>query len=778
MVVLQGPILISSLLSMMLASFGAARAEAEAPVSGESVQELAYVGSTMWGGANDFVVKDGVAYIAMRNGVRILDVIDPTNMILVSEHYLNEQALAVDVEGDLLYVNCELSGTLIFDVSDPSHLVEVGSYPPGCWWGRALEVEGQHAYLGCQFGMQILDVSDPTHPEFISNFYVPSDSGYYPQNLRVVNDTVYLAAGYLWVIDVTDKSDPQEVRRFRYDDWWYYVQDAVPRDSLVYIANRSNWEEPPVWSSLNVVNISSGSEEPDVLSDTRLGGNHIYSAELWNEILICGTYRSGVLLYDIADPYSPSIRSCIPVQGGSSRAVFSTGNILFVMNQAYYSEFPTYSDACDTTTAPPITAAEVSVLTDGDFAALDITDSYSPELLGKYGFSGRASGIALSDTLAAVLDQTGTVVLLNVSDDTHPETLATMKLPTGCESASIRDSLLIVADGRKSIYIIDIADPRLPTLISSFDSLQHAYSITAVGDYIFAIDAGVELRIIDISDPQTPRTVGAYSPPGFALRVAVVGLFAFVTDRSGLQIVDISDPGNPQWRATYRDTSDSRWTANVRTQGNRLVLEGDQTIEILDITSPTEPIRLSKYTPPVTYYGIADMCLAGDYLVLSRVWNGVQVLDVSNPHQPTLVYVYDTPGAAIGAAARDKSVFVADIYSLLSLKIPVITDIDEGDGSIPQIPARFELGQNYPNPCNPGTTIPFSLTQSAYAELSIFNVLGQKITSLINGRLPAGYHSAVWDGTDSKGEPVSSGVYFYQLTVDSRGTGRKMLLLK
>ncbi len=80
----------------------------------------------------------------------------------------------------------------------------------------------------------------------------------------------------------------------------------------------------------------------------------------------------------------------------------------------------------------------------------------------------------------------------------------------------------------------------------------------------------------------------------------------------------------------------------------------------------------------------------------------------------------------------------------------------------------FQLFQNYPNPFNPVTTISFYLQQKGYVELNIYNVLGQRVQSFVNGDLPAGAHNVEWSGTTIEGGDAASGVYFYRLTVRSR----------
>ena len=94
------------------------------------------------------------------------------------------------------------------------------------------------------------------------------------------------------------------------------------------------------------------------------------------------------------------------------------------------------------------------------------------------------------------------------------------------------------------------------------------------------------------------------------------------------------------------------------------------------------------------------------------------------------------------------------------------------------LPTSFSLEQNYPNPFNPTTEIAFALPTDSYVELNVFNILGQKVTTLVAGDKPAGNHVFTWDGTDSDGGSVASGIYFYRISADNFTAAKKMMLLK
>jgi hypothetical protein len=95
-----------------------------------------------------------------------------------------------------------------------------------------------------------------------------------------------------------------------------------------------------------------------------------------------------------------------------------------------------------------------------------------------------------------------------------------------------------------------------------------------------------------------------------------------------------------------------------------------------------------------------------------------------------------------------------------------------------EIPEEFSLSQNYPNPFNPLTKIDFSLPKTGRVVITIYNLLGQEVTTLINERLDYGYHTVTWQGMDRMGRPVGSGVYFSELKAAGNRKTRKMILLK
>ena len=136
----------------------------------------------------------------------------------------------------------------------------------------------------------------------------------------------------------------------------------------------------------------------------------------------------------------------------------------------------------------------------------------------------------------------------------------------------------------------------------------------------------------------------------------------------------------------------------------------------------------------------------------------------------------------LGAPVSGAQVLLFDLSDLRAAPRAATTD-RSGHFTLPlatragALPEGFELGANYPNPFNPSTMIPYQLPAAMHVRLEVFNVLGQRVATLVDGEQPAGFHTASWNATDAAGEAVAAGVYLYRLSGDGVRTTRSMLLI-
>ncbi|MGH7493581.1 MAG: T9SS type A sorting domain-containing protein [bacterium] len=114
--------------------------------------------------------------------------------------------------------------------------------------------------------------------------------------------------------------------------------------------------------------------------------------------------------------------------------------------------------------------------------------------------------------------------------------------------------------------------------------------------------------------------------------------------------------------------------------------------------------------------------------------------------------------------------------SLTALRYPDGRYLDNQPGQT--VPEQYGLAQNYPNPFNAGTQFRFQMPKAGTVRIRVFNLLGEVVAVLMDGRLEAGYHHGHWPATDLRGLPVVSGVYFIEMQADNFMEKRKMLLIR
>ena len=149
-------------------------------------------------------------------------------------------------------------------------------------------------------------------------------------------------------------------------------------------------------------------------------------------------------------------------------------------------------------------------------------------------------------------------------------------------------------------------------------------------------------------------------------------------------------------------------------------------------------------------------------------WQVVDLpLDLFNVHQPIEAIVFT--GNLHGTFYLD------DVRLVTSAAEPVTAVLETHDEAVPQ---DFALAQNYPNPFNAGTVIRFALPAAGQVDLGLYNLAGQKVAALVQGRRPAGAYKVRWDGRDDQGSELASGLYLYRLQAGQQVKTRKLLLLR
>ena len=236
------------------------------------------------------------------------------------------------------------------------------------------------------------------------------------------------------------------------------------------------------------------------------------------------------------------------------------------------------------------------------------------------------------------------------------------------------------------------------------------------------------------------------------------------------------EPGKAYWINASADgdiTISSGGTAKTRSaftdrtvKANKLSFNGNDLY--FGVSIPGEE-KLSYQLPPKPPVGAFDVRFADNMKVAEK--SGV--IEIMN-NSDQLVIAYDIKDDAGWILASDEE------YRLSGYgEIVVSGDITGFTlNKVPEIPLTYSVSQNYPNPFNPTTTIRYELPEYSHVSIIIYDLMGRRMTTLVNEPEEPGYKTIVWDGTDSFGKQVSAGVYLYQIRAGNYTRVRKMALLK
>ncbi len=168
---------------------------------------------------------------------------------------------------------------------------------------------------------------------------------------------------------------------------------------------------------------------------------------------------------------------------------------------------------------------------------------------------------------------------------------------------------------------------------------------------------------------------------------------------------------------------------------------------------------------------------AANWSLASLVSNPPRPLDAGTTQSLTLTGL--TPGDAywVGIKTYDEAANMSPMSNCDSgiSRLDIVAGTDDDNDNLP---ATYELSQNYPNPFNPTTSINFSLPRATHIRIDVYNIRGERVTTLADDTYAAGDYTVEWDGSSDNGNLVSTGVYLYRLLSDNFSDTRKMVLLK
>jgi len=629
----------------------------------------------------------------------------------------------------------------------------------------------------------IIDISDISKPFFVKKYEITDGN-----NLVAKDNLLYIVYGTCYenhcnggclILDVSDINSIFE--RYNYITN-YSIFDIAIKDTNAYLS---------VQDSIIVLNIAN----PDLPIKVAQFKTEASSSSLciYNNILYAIYPYTGMSVFNIDDPYQLNLIGNLDVSGVKAKLY---NNYLFIAQK--FDSGPDDLNIVIVDVTSPDAPIKISEINMGDIGfaksldysnnylyashgssglyVLDVSDVRNPIEISRYK-TGYKYDVAIYNNYAYLVSGYEGIQIIDIIDKTNPHLIGNIDLKENpadrTKQVAIEDNTLYVMIDRasgdfvNSVYIIDISTPSNPKILGNFNTkLMTALEVKNKTIYLTGI---YDFSIVDATDPENPVFLNTFSKgSGAGKDLKISSNYAFIGEwLEGLRIIDISDPKNLYEVANYNDycVGDiyiSGKLAYIMAQSH---LESEYSFRILDISNITSikelgVLNLSSYTKCIDYKN--DKIVLGD---------GLKIIDISEPENPRIIDSSEICSDLNKIILKDKYIYTAD--GINGLYIFQYNDLVTSKDNDNLNNYSFKLYQNYPNPFNPRTTISYSISENGLAQLSVYNVLGQQVASLINKVQSKGNYKIEFDASS-----LASGIYFYKLQTEGYSETKKFTLMK
>ncbi len=598
------------------------------------------------------------AYLALgTGGLAIYDVSDPASPRPLGGTATPGISTSIQIVGNLAYVADGPIGMRILDISNPTNITVVGFFDtrgmgrdvssPSTYDGHVyrLQVVGNLAYITFQVlsketRLIILNVSQPNQIVLAGYYQLPPYQGL---DLAVVGSRAFVVSGFrLVVLDVSDPTRIKELGTDRNENFAtgpLAVHHLVGQTNIALVSTSDGKFKALDTTIPTNITLASSLQIDGRVNRFEVQDGRAYLAD----------ERGFVHVLDVSDPTRMTKLSTI-TNGGALTS------IRFRDSRAY-----------------------VGAGVDG-LHILDLSQPTNASRLGTIITKGFSSGVQVVGNSVYLADGPGGLRVFDVSNPTTPRLSATIKTAGEAIGVTVRGGFAYVAEGAAGVEVFDVADPTNAFKSAAFNTPGFASSITLAGTNAYVVDGDSGLQVLDVSQPGRLAQVGTYTGLP-ACEVAVAENYAYLAVSTalvfhylglGVDMLDIGILTNIQSRGFYY-TLDSMFSFRpisgtrmiVEKAGNYLYAADNWSLRVLDITNPTNFVFRGGYGS----FKMRPMKLrvSGEYVFLMREGAGLQVLDLSNITNISLLGQYTALGNSQDLQLDGDLVYVADGNSGLTV---------------------------------------------------------------------------------------------------------------
>ncbi len=527
------------------------------------------------------IIQDTLVFCGMSQGGTGIEVWGVSD--LTEPHRMSYVCLPpimdIAVQDTFLYATGYVQDSLrVFNVADPRNPVQVGACADS---GIRMCVAGVHCYLADQYGVNIVDVSDPSTPHRVGSI-----GGFEALSVAVRDTLLFVGTvrDYVFTFRIYNVRNPAA---------------PVPVGTLADV-EASDIYLPPTCDTvlytpkLHVINIADPGHPRQVgFADCPGWDYGVTAVPALNYVLVADHWQ-GLVAVDIRQPTEPVVETIAFTADAAE-------DIVVRDSRAYVASYH----------------AGVRIL--------DVSDPAWPLTLGGYdsvGYTLPTHAVAASDSFAF----TGWIwphrfISIDVSDPGRPTRAGGCTITNSPEDMVLRDSLVYVAMWG-GLQVVNVARPREPEMIGSIGTTRYTWGIDVEGD-LAAVAHSFSLWLVDIEHPDSLYVAGMWE--GDAKGVDIVDTIAYVTaPYTGCVALSIADPSAPYVLDSLHLT-DTLWWNDIAVVGS-LAYVGGERIWVVDVSDPRHLrlVRGASWTPP---YLIRRLHYSAPYLYAASAEAGVCVLE-------------------------------------------------------------------------------------------------------------------------------------------------------
>jgi len=492
----------------------------------------------------------------------------------------------------------------------------------------------------------------------------------------------------------------------------------------------------------------------------------------------------GVYLMNYADPTEPEQIAHAPImyEGSKAGPMSFDGEKLLVTHRSHRQQpeggLGIYSAELDSLRwyrwtggdvgAPLLREDEAWVLKAHDgIYSINLENLQRTYVNWLYRLPHQVEGVFVRDNLAYLAEGHGGLRIIDYSDPSSPHEIGWCDNEGLAEDIWIDGNHAYVADGN-GLMIYHVSDPTQPDVVAHWTREQFGTDWVegcVVEDDILYIAAHQKLLIGDVSDPADMQPLCEIETVRVK-DVAVRDGIAYLPDQVNFSIIDCRDRRQPVRLADFEVPGNNAWDIALR-DNLALVTDSQTGLHIFSIEDPENPELLST----VEFESCQGVDDDGYFTYVGLVWDGIAVVDISDPRRPEIVETFDTPGAVLNVKSDGEIVVAADYNAGTSY----FSQPDREDNYIQTdilMPGMFQLAV-YPNPFNSSSTIRFTLPRGDNVVLTLIDLTGRPVLTLLDSRLDAGSYRIGLNGGN-----LASGVYFVRLGASKQVVLKKTMLMK